>query len=100
MPLPYNASVVIYTTRYCGYCHAAKRLLDGLDVAYREIPADDRADLRNWLIDASQQHTVPQVFINGVPIGGYSELAALERSGKLPEWLAQTPPDDAEELPS
>ncbi len=94
------AKVVIYTTAYCGYCFAAKRLLDGKGVAYQQISADRRPDLRAWLIEALRQRTVPQVFINGQNIGGYTELAGLEARGELDELLAATPPVDNPALPS
>jgi glutaredoxin 3 len=82
------ASVVIYTTARCGYCHAAKRLLSGKGVAFEEIPVDRRPDLRSWLAEICRQRTVPQLFINGQPVGGYNEIAGLERSGDLDGRLA------------
>lgn len=95
-----QADVVIYTTGLCGFCHAAKRLLDQKDVEYREIRTEGRSDLRSWLIEASGQHTVPQIFINGASIGGYSELSGLERQGKLDDKLSAPPAVDRLELPS
>ena len=86
------ASVVIYTTAHCGYCMVAKRLLDKKNVAYDEIRVDDRPDLRSWLVAESGQQTVPQIFIHGESIGGYNELAELERDGELDRKLA-TPPE-------
>lgn len=94
------AQVRIYTTRICPYCFAAKRLLDKKGVAYEEIGADGRADLRNWLIDASGQHTVPQIFINGQSIGGYDDMAELEKRKELDALLAAAPPPDLEPLPT
>jgi glutaredoxin 3 len=86
-----SAKVVIYTTATCGFCHAAKRLLDQKGVAYEEVAVDRRPDLRDWLRSRSGQNTVPQVFINGAPIGGYSELSGHDRRGTLASKLA-TPP--------
>ena len=85
------ARVVVYTTRYCGYCHAAKRLLNAKGVSFEEIACDTRPDLRTWLRQASGQRTVPQIFINNDSIGGYSELAALESRGSLDPRLAEAP---------
>ncbi len=85
------AKVTIYTTGYCGYCFAAKRLLGKRGVRYEEVAVDSRPDLRSWLAEVSGQRTVPQVFINGQPIGGHSELSALEASQRLDSMLA-TPP--------
>jgi glutaredoxin 3 len=95
-----RANVVIYTTAYCGYCHAAKRLLDNKGVAYQEVACDRRPELRSWLLDATQQRTVPQIFINGESIGGFSELSALERGGRLDGKLATRPSVDNRSLPS
>jgi glutaredoxin 3 len=85
--------VRIYTTDYCGYCRAAKALLQQRGVAFEEIDAADPAT-RTWLIEKTGQRTVPQIFIAGVPVGGYSELSGLERAGKLEAILAgaEAPP--------
>lgn len=93
-----SADVVVYTTRYCGFCHAAKRLLTAKGVSFEEVPCDTRPDLRAWLREASGQHTVPQVFINRESIGGYSELSSLEAAGTLDDRLAASP-EDGEPLP-
>lgn len=86
-----NAEVVIYTTGYCGYCHAAKRLLAAKNIPFEEIGCDGRQDLRAWLVSVSGQRTVPQIFINGESIGGYTELAGLERSGTLDRRVEVAP---------
>ncbi len=95
-----QAKVVIYTTSLCGYCHAAKRLLSGRDIPFEEVPVDGRPDLRQWLVSASKQRTVPQIFINGQTVGGYTELAGLERSGGLDERLAVAPRPGQDNMPS
>src|SRR5829696_121704 len=89
------AAVKIYTTDYCGYCVNAKRLLDKKGAEYEEIDVTGRADLRKWLMTAAHQRPVPHIFINGKPVGGFTDIAALERSGKLDELLARDPgPED------
>jgi len=95
-----QADVVIYTTGICGFCHAAKRLLDQKDVEYREVRTEGRSDLRGWLVEASGQRTVPQIFINGEPIGGFSELSGLEGAGTLDDKLSAAPLVDRSPLPS
>jgi len=75
--------VKIYVTNYCGYCHAAKALLDQRGIAFQEIDCSNDPATRKMLIEQTGQRTVPQIFINGVPIGGFSELSALDRAGKL-----------------
>lgn len=94
------AQVVIYTTRTCGFCHAAKHLLGKRQVPYREVAVDGRADLRAWLRDVTGRHTVPQIFINADPIGGYTDLAHLAASGRLDGRLAQPPAVDIPTLRS
>ena len=85
------ADVLIYTTPYCPYCHMAKALFSRKGVAFTEVDVEERPELRRWLMDASGQRTVPQVFINGRSIGGFTELAALERAAKLDVLLADVP---------
>ncbi len=77
------ADVRIYTTRFCGYCVAAKRLLGARGVAYEEIDVSGDDSRRAWLVQTTGQRTVPQIFIRGRSIGGYRELAALDASGEL-----------------
>lgn len=82
--------VVIYTTRLCPYCLLARRLLDANGVAYEEIPIDDDVSLRDTITKRSGQRTVPQIFIDDRPIGGYSQLASLQRTGQLDRILRTT----------
>ena len=92
------ADVVIYTTGYCAYCYRAKVLLSKKNVRFTEIDVSDRSDLRTWLVETSGQRTVPQIFVNGQSIGGFDELAGLERAGKLDAMLAAPPDADAPSL--
>ena len=82
------ADVKVYTTRLCGYCVAAKRLLAARSIPYEEIDVSGDHDRRAWLVEATRQRTVPQIFIGDESIGGYTELAALDRSGQLATKLA------------
>ena len=81
--------ILLYTTQFCGYCRAAKNLLRAKGLDYEEIDVgfdpDKRADM---VQSAGGLRTVPQIFIHGRHVGGYDELAALEREGKLNDWLA------------
>jgi glutaredoxin 3 len=88
-------AIQIYTTSYCGYCFAAKRLLSRRGLAFEEINVSRSGDVREWLTTTTGRRTVPQIFIAGVPIGGYQELAALDRSGELERLTAAQaePPD-------
>lgn len=80
--------IQIYTTRWCGYCVRAKTLLDGKGIAYEEISLDDDPAFRRNLHDLTGGWTVPQILIDGDPIGGYTELWRLEKSGALADRLA------------
>ena len=78
----------MYSTRWCGYCVRAKALLDGKGLAYEEILLDDDPDFRRKLQELTGGWTVPQILIDGTPIGGYTELWRLEKSGALDGSLA------------
>ena len=80
--------IQIYTTRWCGYCVRAKALLDAKGVAYEEISLDDDPAFRRNLFDLTGGWTVPQILIDGAPIGGYTELWRLDKSGALDQHLA------------
>jgi glutaredoxin 3 len=82
------ARVEMYTTAWCGYCVRAKAFLDAKGVAYEEIRIDEEPDFRSRLFDLTGGWTVPQILIDSRPIGGYSELRALDRDGRLDELLA------------
>ena len=75
--------IVIYTTRWCGYCVRAKALLDAKGIAYEEISLDGDPAFRRNLFDLTGGWTVPQILVDGTPIGGYTELWRLEQSGAL-----------------
>ena len=78
----------MYTTRWCGYCVRAKTLLEARGIEYEEISLDDDPGFRRRLLDLTGGWTVPQILIDGRPIGGYTELRALDRDGRLDELLA------------
>ena len=73
----------MYTTRWCGYCVRAKALLDSKHLAYEEVSLDDDPSFRQTVFDLSGRWTVPQIFIDGELVGGYTELVRLDRDGRL-----------------
>lgn len=82
-------TIEIYTTPFCGYCARAKHLLETKGLSYQEIDVfTDRAKRQEMNARAEGRTTVPQIFIDGRPIGGSDELHALERSGALDKMLA------------
>ncbi|MCY3982922.1 MAG: glutaredoxin 3 [Roseovarius sp.] len=81
-------SVEIYTSPFCGYCHAAKRLLRKKEVNFSEINVISDPGRRTEMMERGNgRHTVPQIFIDGVHVGGSDDLYELERSGKLDQML-------------
>ena len=73
----------------CPYCTMAKRLLQRKDVSYKEIRIDaDRAQME-LMMERSRRHTVPQIFIDDLHIGGFDELATLETRGELDPLLGR-----------
>jgi glutaredoxin 3 len=80
--------VEIYTSLICGYCYRAKGLLKKKGIAFDEIGVDVSPARRQEMIRrAGGQSTVPQIFIDGVHVGGSDELALLEREGRLDAML-------------
>ena len=82
------ARVRMYTTQWCGYCAAARELLRSKGVDFEDIDVDSDPAKRTEMQDLSGGRTVPQVFINDEPVGGYSDIAALDQQGRLDELLA------------
>jgi glutaredoxin 3 len=80
------ARVTVYTTEPCGYCRTAKALLQRREVPYEEINLAKDADGRAELVARTGMMTFPQVILDGEPIGGFQELAAADRSGRLTEF--------------
>jgi glutaredoxin 3 len=80
--------VEIYTTGWCPYCNAAKSLLADKGVRYDEIDADDPKIRMAMVQRARGRRTVPQIFIGDTHVGGYDDMAALERRGQLDPLLA------------
>jgi len=80
--------VRIYTTDYCGYCVRAKQLLERKGVPFEEIDVTGDDEMRRKLVEMSGgQRTVPQIFIGDAHVGGYTDLAKLDREGELDRML-------------
>lgn len=83
------AKVVIYSKESCPYCVMAKELFKARNIPFEEIRIDLDEKLRDEMMRLSNRRTVPQIFINDQPIGGYDDLAALVKSGKLDNLLGK-----------
>ena len=86
---PSSSHVVIYSSPLCGYCDAAVRLLKMKEAAFLEINVLQNPQSREEMVKLSGRKTVPQIFIGGQPIGGYTELNELEITGKLSSLLVE-----------
>ena len=78
----------MYSTTWCGYCVRAKALLEQRGLEYEEVVMDDDPAFRQKLLELTGRWTVPQIFIDGEPIGGYTELWSMDRDGRLEELAA------------
>lgn len=81
-------TVEIYTTPWCPYCSAAKSLLKDKGIAYDETDVTDPQLRATMTQRANGRRTVPQIFIGDTHVGGYDDMAALDRQGKLDPLLA------------
>ena len=82
-----NPVVTMYSTRFCPYCVRARMLLQGKGIAYTEIGVDSAPDLRREMMQRSGRRTVPQIWVGERHVGGYDDLARLERQGRLDQLL-------------
>ena len=81
-------AITIYSTPYCPYCSAAKQLLDRKGAAYSEIDVSRDPQQRSTMMDRSGgRRTVPQIFIGETHVGGFDDMAALDRKGGLDPLL-------------
>jgi len=80
--------ITIYLTQTCGFCHAAKRLLEKSGISYYEIDISSDLEGREEMMKKSNgMRTVPQIFLNNKHVGGFSELYILQQSGGLEKLL-------------
>ena len=81
--------VIVYGTDYCPYCRKSELLLQANNIHYDYISVDNDPKKREEIAQRSGMKTVPQIFINGISIGGYDHLYALESNGKLADFLSK-----------
>ena len=81
--------ILVYTSRFCGFCYAAKSLLKKKGVSFNEIDVTFSPARRQAMTEhANGRTSVPQVFIGDHHVGGFDDLSALDRAGKLDPLLA------------
>ena len=80
--------VIIYSSGFCPYCSWAKKMLDSKNAAYTEIRIDQvEGEQQGMLSKSNGQMTVPQIFIGSLHVGGYTDMAELDRQGRLDPLL-------------
>ena len=80
--------ITMYTGPMCGFCDAAKRLLQRNDLSFNEIDISSKDGLMEEMIKkAKGKRTIPQIFFNEYHVGGYQELRNLEKENKLKDLL-------------
>jgi glutaredoxin 3 len=84
------SAVRMYSTRHCGYCTAAVRLLEKKGVSVETIYVDEHPEQRAEMVEITGRSSVPQIFIGNRHVGGYRELAALEINDQLDTLLRGT----------
>jgi glutaredoxin 3 len=77
------SGVYIYTIHGCPYCAKAKKLLLSRHVPFQEVDVTEDHETRKWLRQVTGKSTVPQTFVNGQPVGGYADLDAIDKAGRL-----------------
>lgn len=82
-----TARVKMYSTRFCPYCIRARALLESKGVIYEDIAVDADPELRREMMALSGRRTVPQIWIDELHVGGFDELAGLDRQGRLNNLL-------------
>jgi glutaredoxin 3 len=86
-----SPEIVMYSTAWCGYCQRARSLLERKGVEVREIKIDEDPNDRDTMLQRSGgRRTVPQIFIGERHVGGYDDLAALDRAGELDKLLGKS----------
>jgi len=86
-----SADIIMYSTNYCAYCQRARSLFDRKGVSIQEIKIDESPEQRDIMLKRSAgRRTVPQIFIGERHVGGYDDLAALDRTGELDKLLGKS----------
>lgn len=84
-----QAPVVMYGTLVCPYCRAAREFLDARGVDYTDIRVDEQPSERVRMRERGGGHTVPQIWIGTTHVGGYTDMIALDRQGRLQALLGE-----------
>jgi GrxC family glutaredoxin len=80
-------SLIIYSKDNCPYCVMAKNLLNSIGATYEEVDITDNQELLMQIVAKSRMRTVPQIFLDGECLGGYTDIASLHEKGELMEKI-------------
>ena len=83
-----HPTITLYTSAVCGYCVAAKNFLRSKGLAWEEVRVDAKPEERRHMVARTGRTTVPQIFVGETHVGGYDDMMALHRAGKLEPLLA------------
>lgn len=86
------ARVKMYTASACSYCRRAKNLLSRKGIPFEEVDVTSDAETREWLVRETGRRSVPQIFIDQRPIGGFDELCSLDERGELELFVGPAGP--------
>jgi glutaredoxin 3 len=89
---PSDPQITLYTSAVCGYCMAAKNFLKSRGLGWNEVRIDTDPAEREKMVALARRTSVPQIFIGDTHVGGYDDLMALHRAGKLEPLLAGETP--------
>jgi glutaredoxin 3 len=79
--------ILLYTTGWCPYCERAKALLNRKGLSFREVDVETDPSVREEMMVRSGRRSVPQIFVGDTHVGGFEELYALDRAGKLEQLV-------------
>ena len=94
------ATIEMYSSAFCPYCHAAQRLLESKGARYEVRSVDGDGAMRREMMSRSGHHSVPQVFIDGAHVGGFDDLAELDAGGELDRLLDSSRSANSSEPPT
>jgi len=86
-PAPARAAITLYTTAICPYCVAAKNFLRSKGMDWTEVRIDRDPEARAYMLERARRTSVPQIFVGDTHVGGYDDMMALHRAGKLEPLL-------------
>ncbi|MDT8453357.1 MAG: glutaredoxin 3 [Gammaproteobacteria bacterium] len=79
--------IIIYSSKFCGFCVAAERLFKSKDIEYKLIKVDEDPSQFEHMVEITGRRTVPQIYIGDYHVGGFDDLSAINQTGELKALL-------------